>query len=142
DGAIVEHAPKHRLIDVDALDLVHMDLDRAALNEALDIDHPEIGDGDLGGPADEAGAQSEDSGDGEADRSNNPPDRSESCCDNACNREANRHQIRHPAHASLIADRFSRLQDLLDVAQSALPINRGNRWLRPRSLPHKHPSPI
>src|SRR5215468_8565242 len=44
--AVSEHAAEHRLVDVDALDLVHVHLDGFAANEALFVDDATIGDRD------------------------------------------------------------------------------------------------
>ena len=49
DGAEVEHAPPEALLDPQRLDLVEVDLDGVALDEAELGDHALVGDGDLGG---------------------------------------------------------------------------------------------
>ena len=43
DVAIVEQPTDHRLVDVHTLDLVHIHFHRTTLDEALSIDHAEIG---------------------------------------------------------------------------------------------------
>src|SRR5436853_4787759 len=54
---VVQYATKNALVDVDALDLVEADLERAALDEAGLVDNAHIGDVGLSGPAMEPGLQ-------------------------------------------------------------------------------------
>ena len=51
DVAVVEKTAEQRLVDVDALDLVHVHLGGVAPDEAALQDDAAVGDGDLGGPA-------------------------------------------------------------------------------------------
>src|SRR5947209_7961301 len=53
DVAIIEQAARDALDDVDALDLVHMHLDRAAMNKTGLVDDPPVGHCHLGDPAPE-----------------------------------------------------------------------------------------
>ena len=47
-GAVVEHAPEDRLIDLDALDLVHVHFVGLPLDQTGLVDDPPVGDCDLG----------------------------------------------------------------------------------------------
>src|SRR6266550_4868996 len=53
--AVIEDAAQDRLVDVDALDLVEADFERAPLDEPGLVDHAQIGDVGLGGRAMETG---------------------------------------------------------------------------------------
>ena len=58
--AVIENPSHHGLIDINALDLVHVYFDGVALNEAVRIDNAAVGDHNLVRPADEPRAQRED----------------------------------------------------------------------------------
>src|SRR5690242_9306710 len=57
DVAIVENAAEDRLIDIDALDLVHVHFDRVAADEAGLVDDAAVGHVDLSRPPPEPGAE-------------------------------------------------------------------------------------
>src|SRR5665213_2057564 len=63
--AIAEDAAEDRLVDVDALDLRHVHLDRVAVEDAALVDHPPVADGELGEiTLDEAAQPEDDRGEG------------------------------------------------------------------------------
>src|SRR6185312_8071283 len=57
DVAIVEDAPEDRLIDIDALDFVHVHFDRVAADEAGLVNDAAVGHVDLSRPPPEPGAE-------------------------------------------------------------------------------------
>jgi hypothetical protein len=101
--AVIENPSHHGLIDIDALDLVHVYLNSVALNEAVRVDNAAVRNHNLVHPADEPRAQTQ----AVLLRENRllmPP-----IPRRVLNGEKQRLEVQNPTHAALVSNGLSRL---------------------------------
>src|SRR5260370_1341063 len=129
DVAVVQDAAENALVDIDALDLVEAHFERAPLDEPGLVDHAQIGDVGLGGPAMEPGLE------GPVQRRDRHHGRSrqvkqdDAFCD-GCARQKKEHDgqdprrdcrpIQDPVRIGRIQHLFTGLQDIIDITPHTL----------------------
>src|SRR5262249_47746642 len=126
--AITEDATDDRLLDVDALDLVHLHFDRAAADEAALVNDTPIGHRDLGDEPLEPGRdqhQCSDNGQHDSDRN---PERGggnltqrQPISETGKDENAESGEIDDPMNIGGVPHLLIRLQYALDVAHGASP---------------------